>query len=184
MKRILAVLLFGILMIPSLALAQKPEDPATKEDVRQFFKVVMVRRQMDAVLTAMRQQMPRMMADVIQKSLPNATPEEMEKLNGFFSDQYSQMAATMPIEEMLEAMIPAYQKHLTHGDLQELIGFYTSPLGKRIVSEMPVITTEAMQYASPVIQKWAEAETVKMSQQAAQFAESLRHGQNSKPVSH
>jgi hypothetical protein len=65
-----------------------------------------------------------------------------------------------------------------------LIGFYTSPLGKRIVSEMPVITTEAMQYASPVIQKWAEAETVKMSQQAAQFAESLRHGQNSKPVSH
>lgn len=41
-----------------------------------------------------------------------------------------------------------YDKHLTHDEIKDLIKFYESPTGKKLLEVMPQITTELMQAMS------------------------------------
>ena len=44
-------------------------------------------------------------------------------------------------------MVPVYQKHLSKSDVEEMIKFYSTPTGQKILREMPAMTAEA--YAEP-----------------------------------
>ncbi len=54
------------------------------------------------------------------------------------------------MDELVVMLAPAYQKHLTQNDLQELIKFYKTPIGKKFAEKTPLLTREAMQ----VGQQW------------------------------
>lgn len=54
------------------------------------------------------------------------------------------------MDELVVMLAPAYQKHLTQKDLQELIKFYKTPIGKKFAEKTPLLTREAMQ----VGQQW------------------------------
>jgi len=56
------------------------------------------------------------------------------------------------IDELLLACVPAYSKYYTHDEIKQLIKFYESPLGKRMVEVTPLLTQETM----AVGQKWGE----------------------------
>ena len=43
-----------------------------------------------------------------------------------------------------ERLVPIYDKHLSHEDIKGLIGFYESPLGKKLLQVMPVMSHESM----------------------------------------
>ncbi len=45
-------------------------------------------------------------------------------------------------------MVPVYEKHLTKGEVDALVAFYSDPKGQKILNEMPAMTSEAMQAAS------------------------------------
>jgi uncharacterized protein len=62
----------------------------------------------------------------------------------------------MPVDEMMQAMMPAYQKHFTHGDIENLIAFYSTPTGAKLLNELPSITAEAMQDMMPVMSRYVE----------------------------
>src|SRR5439155_13694987 len=51
---------------------------------------------------------------------------------------------SMPFDEMMDAMVPTYQKHFTRGELDALTAFYSSPTGQKILREMPAIMSEAI----------------------------------------
>jgi uncharacterized protein len=46
--------------------------------------------------------------------------------------------------DLLSLYIPIYKKHFNEADLQELIQFYESPIGKKLVEKTPQITAESM----------------------------------------
>lgn len=48
-------------------------------------------------------------------------------------------------EELIKLIIPLYDKHLTHPEIKELIKFYETPVGKKMIAVMPAITAESMQ---------------------------------------
>jgi TonB family protein len=75
----------------------------------------------------------------------------------------------MPIDEMLAAMAPTYQNHLTKEDLDILVAFYSSPTGQKVFQEMPAMTTEGIQSAKPVIDKWSESVKQQMQREVAQM---------------
>lgn len=54
------------------------------------------------------------------------------------------------MDELVVMLAPAYQKHLTQKDLQELIKFYKTPIGTKFAKKTPLLTREAMQ----VGQQW------------------------------
>ena len=49
-------------------------------------------------------------------------------------------------------MVPVYQKHLNKSDVDAMSAFYSSPTGRKLLREMPAMTAESMQAASPRIQ--------------------------------
>ncbi|RDS86587.1 DUF2059 domain-containing protein [Dyella psychrodurans] len=61
-------------------------------------------------------------------------------------------------EQLIKAMIPAYQHHFTADEVAGLIKFYRSPLGQKLVSEMPATMTEAAQSG----QQWGRQRTSDM----------------------
>lgn len=48
-------------------------------------------------------------------------------------------------EELVEMLVPIYQKHISLPDLKAIIAFYQSPAGKRFSEKTPVIIQESMQ---------------------------------------
>ncbi|GLQ95224.1 DUF2059 domain-containing protein [Dyella acidisoli] len=69
-------------------------------------------------------------------------------------------------EQLLTAMIPAYQHHFTSDEVEGLIKFYKSPLGQKLVAQMPATMTEAAQSG----QQWGRQRTSDM------FAELQKQG--------
>jgi len=73
----------------------------------------------------------------------------------------------MPFDEMIQAMVPAYQKHFTKGDIDSLVAFYSSPTGQKILREMPAITGEAMQSMMPIMRQHMDAMNQRIQQEVA-----------------
>jgi hypothetical protein len=61
-----------------------------------------------------------------------------------------------------------YQKHLTKGDVDALVTFYSSPTGQKILKDMPAMSAEAMQAASPIIQKMMVKAMDRVQEEVAQ----------------
>jgi len=49
------------------------------------------------------------------------------------------------IEELLDLLLPVYQKHLSLEDINNMTAFYQTPTGKRFAEKTPAITQESMQ---------------------------------------
>lgn len=70
-------------------------------------------------------------------------------------------------EDLVNLVVPLYQKHLTEEDVQATLAFYRSPAGTRLVQALPAI----MQESIPVGQKWGRTMALRAIQ-AAQTAKS------------
>ena len=60
---------------------------------------------------------------------------------------------SMPVDAMLEDVIPIYQKHLTKADIDAMIAFFGTPTGQKLMREQPQMAAESMQAASVRMQK-------------------------------
>jgi len=47
-------------------------------------------------------------------------------------------------EDLTNMIIPIYDKHYTESDIDQLITFYNSPIGKKMISTMPQVMQESM----------------------------------------
>lgn len=47
-------------------------------------------------------------------------------------------------DALIDLCVPIYDKHLSHADIKELIRFYETPAGKRILKALPLITQESV----------------------------------------
>ncbi len=54
--------------------------------------------------------------------------------------------------DLVDMLVPIYDRHLTHSEVTSLIEFFQSPVGKKLVSVQPEIMKESMQ----VGQQWGE----------------------------
>jgi hypothetical protein len=112
---------------------QQPVDPATAETVRRLLELTGAGRlaiqTMETMLSAQRQAMPQVPA--------------------VFWDVF--MAhARRDIPQLVDSLVPVYAAHFTLAQLQELVRFYESPLGRRLAEMQPLIAQESMQ----VGQRW------------------------------
>lgn len=64
-------------------------------------------------------------------------------------------------EQLLTAMIPAYQHHFSADEVEGLIKFYKSSLGQKLVAQMPATMAEAAQSG----QQWGRQRTADMFSQ-------------------
>lgn len=152
MKRLLLAVLLCLAFCCCTFAQQSDDTPATKEDVQRYFDAMHLHDMMLQMMDAMAKPMHQMLHDEYVKDkdkLPDDFEEQMNK-------QMDDMLKDMPWDEMIQAMVPAYQKHLTKGDLDAIIAFYSSPTGQKLLREMPALMTDSMQSMMPIMQKYVE----------------------------
>lgn len=153
MKKLVPIILASIVLcIPALAqvTVSIADDPAaTREDILKLFDVLQVQEQMKQVMRQVTLQMRSLSHDQMKKTDPNISAEDLAKIDA----RSEKMIEAVPVNEMLDDMVPVYQKHLTKGDVQAMIGFYSTPTGQKILHEMPAITAEGMQALQPRMRK-------------------------------
>jgi hypothetical protein len=56
---------------------------------------------------------------------------------------WSMFKSKLDIDGFVNLFIPVYDKHFSHDDIKKLIQFYESPIGKKSLDVMPLITQES-----------------------------------------
>ena len=95
------------------------------------------------------------------------------------------MFQNMPMDEMMQAMVPAYQKHLTKGDIDNLVAFYSTPTGAKLLREMPSMLAETMQSMMPIMTKYMETVQQRLLKETdVMIAQSKKQSDAKTPATH
>lgn len=66
---------------------------------------------------------------------------------------WEELRKEMDVNELTELVVPIYDRHLTHQDVKQLIAFYESPVGRKLLGVQPLIVGESMALG----QEWGRA---------------------------
>src|ERR1700674_2309785 len=153
MKRLVSVVAVVFLLSWScFAQTSSDDSPATKADVERYFQITGSHDMMKKYSAAMTQSMHQMFHEQYLKHKDNLPADYESTIASMMDDMFQ----NMPMDEMTQAMIPAYQKHLTKGDIDNLVAFYSTPTGSKLLKEMPSMTGEATQAAMPIMSKYVD----------------------------
>jgi hypothetical protein len=81
------------------------------------------------------------------------------------------MMADMPLNELIEAMVPIYRRHLNKNDVDEVIRFYSSAVGHKLLREQPQMIQEGMQAGVEIQQKRMDQMMAKIRERTEKMAE-------------
>jgi hypothetical protein len=124
MKRKWMVIAAGVSLALGMAGSATAAQPSQKE-VRQLFDVMH--------MSQMFGNMNAQMAGVMSRAVPCVPASYWQ---GFIDASSSQ--------QLLTRMVPIYQKHFTAEEVAGLLKFYRSPLGQKVITEMPMTMAEGM----------------------------------------
>ena len=113
---------------PSREATQAPDAPADSEfrqDIRRLMELTGAGE--------MGTQVMDQMIGMFQQSNLGVPPEFWESF-----------MAEVDADELVELVVPIYERHLTHEDVKGLIAFYETPLGRKMVAKQPQIIQESM----------------------------------------
>ena len=117
------------------------DTPASKEDIQHLFEVMQIHQQMRQVMDAMTKQQSAMIDETLKKRYPQTSAEKIARANRMIQETMKDM----PMDAMLDDMIPIYQRHFSKIDIDAMSTFYASPTGQKMIREMPALTSESMQ---------------------------------------
>ena len=159
-----ALLLIACLLLGSVSFARRnPADaPASKADIEKYLDATQTRERVKTIMDLVSKQMHKNLIERLQKD-PGTTPEQMDHTSKMADNILEQL----PIDEMIDAMVPVYQKHLTKGNINDILAFYATPTGQKLLKEQPAMAAEAMQAVMPIAQKMT-ADTVERVTATAQ----------------
>ena len=140
------------------------EAAASREDVLKLFDVMHLRDQMRLVMNQVSAQMRATSHEQLRKRDPQITNEEIARLDA----QSDELLKGMPIDGMLDDMIPVYQKHLSRSDVNAMVEFYSTPTGQKILRQMPSMMAEGMQAVQPRLRKMMDEAMDKVGKMAEQ----------------
>jgi hypothetical protein len=163
MKHLLRISLVLLLLAATAAFAQQAalgDAPATKEDIQHLFDVMQIHQQMRQVMDALMKQQSALIHETLKKRYPQSSADRIARADQLIAETMKDM----PMDAMLDDMIPIYQRHFSKTDIDAMSTFYASPTGQKMMREMPVLTSEAMQASYVRMQKQMEAITQKAEQ--------------------
>jgi len=130
MKNIITIIL--LLFISNLTSAQS--DLEYGKTLQKMFEVSGAEKTFDVVIVQM--------FDMFKEQYTEVEKEIWDELEGEITET--------SMEDLVQMLVPVYQKYMTQDDLKDLIAFYETPIGKKFSKSTPLITQESMQ----VGQQW------------------------------
>jgi hypothetical protein len=173
MKFSFGVVLAALLLFSSARSQEAPgaDVPASKQDIEKLLVTMHLNERLRLVIEDSRKQSQSTVADVLKKDFPEITGDRSSQLRELGNEMIEGIYKDYPVDEILEDMVPVYQRHLTKSDSDQLIVFYSSPVGRKVLRELPAITSEAMQVWSSHLRPRIEAAIAEVKEKAASMAE-------------
>ncbi len=100
------------------------EEATKAADIRRLLELTGTREMVEQMKSSMMEQ--------FRKNAPGVPP-----------DMFNEIMAELKADDLMESMIPVYSKHFTGEDIKEMIAFYQSPFGRKVLREMPQIILES-----------------------------------------
>jgi hypothetical protein len=145
----------------------KPEalaaDAPSHDQVMKLLDLLQVRKSMSLMMDGMKQAMKQGAEEAFRERVPNPTPKQLEALNAMVDD--------MMLNELIEAMVPIYRRHLNKSDVDEVVRFYSSTVGQKLLREQPQMIQEGMQAGVEIQQKRMDQMMAKIRARTEKMAE-------------
>ena len=135
---------------PQNALAQTSDEPASRDDVILYMRTMHSHDTMQRTMQVQADSMRALFRDQLMKDKGKMPPNFDSK----FKQAMDDLVKNMPLDEISNAMIPAYQKHFTKSDIQAMNAFYSSPVGQKVLEELPAVLQEGNQAAMPMLSRY------------------------------
>jgi len=150
-----------LLVSTSCRLSSSGDAPASREDVERYFQAIHEREQLNYSTELIKEQMHRWFVDYLnrQSNLPPNFVATLDKGMESFE---------VPVDETVQAEIPIYQRHFTKRDIDALIAFYSTPIGKKYINESPSIDAEVAQAIAPIYEKMTHEWMQRIQEEVAQ----------------
>ena len=161
-----SALVMSLPFVSSEAAAQTStatSEPATREDVQNLFAVLKLDRMMQVTMASAAEQMKTNLPELMKQQNIEIPKDQLDAMADDIFRDY-------PLKDILDSMIPVYQKHLTKLDVANIQTFYQSPTGQKMLNEMPEMSKEAMQAANPVMKQWMTSMMQRMQDRARSMA--------------
>ena len=121
------------------SIQKRETDPSKEADIRRMMSLTnfeaLVRQEMNG------------MEGNIKTSMTNSLPpgNYRDKLVDLFIKKFHSNLRT---NELADRAIPVYDRHYSSSEIKELIRFYETPIGQKLVKELPAVTAELQQAGS------------------------------------
>jgi len=119
-------------------------DPAKEADIRRLLDIGGTR----AIAMQTLDEMTTSIKPLLTNSLPPG--EYRQKLIDLF---FTKFKAKADAQHIVDLAVPIYDKHFSREEINGLIQFYQTPLGKKTLTELPLLLTELRDAG----QKWGQA---------------------------
>ena len=142
----LKIFLFGLVLYPVVLCAQSQSiAPEKRKAIVQLLDV--------SGSDANAAQAINMMLSSFQKSLPAVQAET-----------WAEIRKEMKVEELMELIVPVYDRHFSLEEIKQMVALYRSPIGRKIVEKTPLV----MQESAEIGRGWGEAAGERVRQRLAQ----------------
>ncbi len=125
MKKLISILAIFILFLTSV-IAQDNDE--YNKSLRKMFEVSGSQETFSAVIN----------------QLVNMYKQQFPQVDAEIWDEMGKEFLKLSINDLIGMISPVYQKYFTKNDLDQLIKFYESPVGKKLAINTPKITQESM----------------------------------------
>ncbi len=175
--KLISAFVLSFLVLPAMAQQATSDAPATKEEVRKLFEVMQVHQQMRSVLDAVVQQQKIMLHQSLKANNPNINETSI----AHYDQMMAEMVKDMPLDGILDDIVPIYQEHFSGTDIAAMSAFYSSPTGQKMLNEMPSLTAESMQASYTRMQKQMDAMMQRLEQIQKEEQQKMKSTPAAKP---
>jgi len=152
-------------------------DAPNRDQVMTLLNLMQVRKSMMAAMEGMKEVMKQSAEESLRQKVTDPTPQQLAALRGMFDD----IVSVMPLDEMESAIVAIYQRHLSKADVEEMIRFYSSPTGQKLIHEQPQIMQESMQAGAAIQQKRAGEIEAKIQKRIQELVEAEENNKAAPP---
>ena len=124
-----SVMLVVVTTVSSPAFAQSQTQPQNSEKINSIKELIFITGAKNVTQQILNQSID---------SMKSQFPQVPQKF-------WNEFKAGANADELINRLIPIYNKYFTEEDIKQLIAFYQTPLGKKVISILPRITQESIE---------------------------------------
>jgi len=128
---------------PAGTAAALPADAPSRDQVMTLMDLLQMRRTLQQMMTGMKEAAKTSFLQAMKRDVRDPSQKQIDRINAVVDAAFEDIK----VEEFIDVTIPVYQRHLSKTDIEEMIRFYTSPTGQKLLREQPQMMQESMQAA-------------------------------------